>query len=230
MEPFEVKDCTLLQKMSGLPAAINLRELRERIASCNRNVLYHHFCETPLAPAFDYPDYRNDFAVWAKRRLGDDIIAERLGIIDPYSFSSMDDLRKIVLDIFDGRLSEAETVPSAGRGYEFYFMETTLIVYDTGQRIHHPDGLPSAIQHMTNSSIYFHVLQARRRPIVGLDDFSTWLQTSEGQWDRYISAIRSIDVMFFTLAEIKNELIRVLEAARDSCGTEKTNDPGVRDL
>jgi len=216
MEPFRVIDCALLQKMSGLPAAVNLRELRERIASCGRNVLYHHFCETLLAPAFDYPDYRNDLAVWAKQRLGDDVLAERLGIIDPYSFSSMDDLRKIVLEIFDDRLSEADTVPSAKRGYEFYFMETTIVIFDTGIRINHPDELPTCIQNMTNSSIYFHVLEARRRPIIGLDDFSTWLKTSEGNWDHYISAIQSIDVMLFTLAEIKSELVRLLEAARDS--------------
>jgi hypothetical protein len=221
MKPFEIKDCTLLQKMSGLPAAINLRELRDRIASCSRNVLYHHFCETLLAPAFDYPEYRNDFAVWANRRLGDEILAERLGIIDPYASASMDELRKVVLDIFDERLNEAETVPSASRGNEFYFMETTLVVFDTGQRISHPDELPSSIQNMTNSSLYFHVLEARRRPVKGLDDFSTWLQTSKGTWDHYISAIRSLDVMFFTLAEIKSELIRLLEAARVASGAGK---------
>ena len=32
MTPFVVKDCALLTRMSGLPPAINLRELRERIA------------------------------------------------------------------------------------------------------------------------------------------------------------------------------------------------------
>jgi len=221
MEPFRIIDCALLQKMSGLPAAINLREMRERISSCSRNVLYHHFCETPLKPTFDYPDYRNDLAVWAKQRLGDDILAERLGIIDPYSFSSIDDLRKMVLEIFDERLNEVEVVPSSSKGYEFYFMETTIIIFDTGNKINHPDELSASIRNMTNSSIYFHVLDAKRRSIKGIDDFSTWLQTSEGNWDHYISAIQSIDVMFFTLGEIKNELVRLLDAARGSFVSEK---------
>jgi hypothetical protein len=34
--------------MSGLPPAFNLRELRDRIATCTNDVLYHHFCETTL--------------------------------------------------------------------------------------------------------------------------------------------------------------------------------------
>ncbi|HEX7504816.1 MAG TPA: DUF5752 family protein, partial [Syntrophales bacterium] len=93
MSDFEIKDCSLLIRMSGLPAAVNLRELRDRISVCSADVLYHHFCETPLSPSFDYPDYRNDFAIWAKWRLGDEILAERLGMIDPYLFPSMEELR-----------------------------------------------------------------------------------------------------------------------------------------
>lgn len=101
MSAFEIKDCALLTRMSGLPPAVNLRELRERIAACSADVLYHHFCETPLVPSIDYPDYRNDFAIWARRRLGDQIVAERLGMIDPYVFPSMEELRKVTLDIID---------------------------------------------------------------------------------------------------------------------------------
>ncbi len=66
MNSFEVKDCALLTRMSGLPPAFNLRELRERIAACGDNVLFHHYCETTLRATFDNPDYRNDFAVWSK--------------------------------------------------------------------------------------------------------------------------------------------------------------------
>ena len=85
MSGFEIKDCVLLSLMSGMPPAFNLRELRDRIAACSQDVLYHHFCETTLVASFDYPDYRNDFAVWASKRLGDKVLAERLGII-PTSF------------------------------------------------------------------------------------------------------------------------------------------------
>jgi len=43
MKPFVVMDCVLLTRMSGLPEAASLRELRERLAVCGENVLYHHF-------------------------------------------------------------------------------------------------------------------------------------------------------------------------------------------
>ena len=69
----------------GGASGLDLRELRERIAVCGENVLFHHFCETTLRGTFDNPDYRNDFAVWSKLYLGDRVLAERLGILDPYA-------------------------------------------------------------------------------------------------------------------------------------------------
>jgi hypothetical protein len=210
MNPFEIKDCALLIRMSGLPSAMNLRELRDRIAFCDQDVLFHHFCETPLVPSFDLPDYRNDFAVWAKRRLGDDVLAERLGMIDPYSLPTLEDLRAATLEVIDDRLSEVIMIPWARPGQEFHFMQSITVVFDTGARITHPDELVSAVSRMTNSSIYFHVLEARRRHAAGLDDFSAWLVGGDGQWSHYIHAIESIDVTFFTLPELRRKLIEVL--------------------
>ena len=171
MSEFAVKDCTLLTRMSGLAPAINLRELRDRLAVCSEDVLYHHFCETLLVPQFDYPDYRNDFAVWARHQLRDNVLGERLGIIDPYSFSSLQDLRAAVLEIIDEHLSDRVMVPWASPGHEFYFMEATTVVFDTGICLNHPGELSGAISSMTGGSIYFHFLEARRRPPLGMDDF-----------------------------------------------------------
>ncbi len=214
MSEFEIKDCSLLLRMSGLPAAVNLRELRDRIAVCDPDVLYHHFCETPLAPSFDYPDYRNDFAVWASLRLGDPILSERLGMIDPYPFSSMEDLRAETLEIIDERLSELTMIPWARPGHEFYFMQAITVAFDTGERIRQPDELDGAISRMTGGSIYFHVLEARRREPVGLDDFSAWLAGQEGDWQHYLAAIGAIDFAFHSLSEIRRELVEALSEAR----------------
>jgi hypothetical protein len=62
-------------------------------------VLSHRFCETTLVASFDYPDYRNDFAVWASKHLGDKVLAERLGTVDPYCRRSLEELRVEVLNV-----------------------------------------------------------------------------------------------------------------------------------
>ncbi|MGA6994237.1 MAG: DUF5752 family protein [Candidatus Deferrimicrobiaceae bacterium] len=210
MKPFAVKDCALLVRMSGLPPAINLRELRERVAACNENVLFHHFCESLLRPAFDHPDYRNDFAVWTKWYLSDRVLAERLGILDPYTVKSLEELRAITLDIIDERLSEVIAIPSAAPGDEFYFLEATTVVFDTGERVNSPKDLGAAIRKMTNGSIFFHFLEARRRVPVGMDDFSAWLKGEEKKNAKYIRTLESIDFYFHTLSNLKEEIIAAL--------------------
>ncbi len=210
MTPFKVKDCGLLIRMSGLPPAINLRELRERIAACSENVLFHHFCEGLLRPAFDHPDYRNDFAIWVKWYLSDRVLAERLGILDPFSMSSLEELRSVTLDIIDERLSEVVVIPSAAQGDEFFFLETTTVVFDTGEQVTHPRGLAKAIKEMTNGSVYYHFLEARRREPVGRDDFSAWLKEEEKKNAKYIRALESIDFYFHSLSNLKEDLVAAL--------------------
>lgn len=210
MADFIIHDCALLSRTSGLPPAINLRELRDRLATCGQDVLYHHFCETPLVPSFDNPDYRNDFAVWALLHLGDRVLAERLGIIDPYVSTDLEELRAQVLDVIDERLSEMTTLPSCPPGGEFFFTQAVTVVFDTGARITSPERLPEAIARMTNGAIYYHFLEARRRPPVGSDDFTAWLAGFPDQ-EPWCRALRSVDFAFFTLTELRGELVRVLE-------------------
>ena len=213
MTPFEVKDCALLIRMSGLPPAMNLRELRDRIASCGENVLYHHFCETTLRPTFDDPDYRNDFAVWSKLYLGDRVLAERLGILDPYSMGGTEELRAATLEIIDDRLGELTMVPWVRPGDEFLFKEAMTVVFDTGERIHAPKELAPAIRRMTNGSVYYHFLEALRRPPVGKDDFSAWILEEGEKYSSYLVSLGSIDILFHSLDHLRKELVRVLMQA-----------------
>lgn len=211
MEPFLVKDCTLLIRMSGLSPAFNLRELRDRIACCSPDVIYHHFCETLLAPTFDYPDFRNDFAVWVKRQLEENVLAERLGVIDPYGYPSMERLRTDVLDILDERINEMTFLPSVSPGHEFHFREAVTVVFETGARILYPEDMPESIEKMTKGSIYFHFLEARRRTLGRVDDFSLWLEEFGEPWVPAIMEMRSFDFLFQSLAELKSDLIRVMK-------------------
>ncbi|MBU1647796.1 MAG: hypothetical protein KKF37_00390 [Proteobacteria bacterium] len=210
MEDFIIQDCTLLSRTSNVPPAINLRELRDRIATCRQDVLYHHFCETPLVPCFDNPDYRNDFAVWALLQVGDRVLAERLGIINPYLYTDLEKLREQVLEILDERLSEVHFVPSCLHGSEFFFSEAVTVVFDTGLRVTSPPELPEAIGRMTNGSIYYHFLESRRREPVGVDDFSAWLACFPGHED-WCQSLQSVDFSFFTLSELRDELVRTLQ-------------------
>jgi hypothetical protein len=213
MDSFVMRDCALLTRMSGVPEAANLRELRERVAVCGENVLYHHFCETLLRPSFDYPDYHNDFAVWSKLYLDDRVLAERLGILDPFTLNSMEHLRNTMLDIIDERLSEVPVIRSVSKGSEFFFLEATTVVFDTGDTVKEPGQLPQAVRNMTNGSVFFHFVEARRRTPDCMDDFSTWLTQFGETGEECRDILTSIDFSFLTLSEIRNVVVdRLLES------------------
>jgi len=142
------------------------------------------------------------------------VLAERLGILDPYDFPSLAELRAATLEVLDERLSELTMIPWARPGDEFFFMESTTVVFDAGIRITQPSRLGAYIRKMTNGSVYYHFLEARRRPPIGKDDFTAWLMEDEEANRPYIRALASIDFYFHDLPHLRREVGRVLTEAK----------------
>ncbi len=204
---FRVKDCTLIVRMGGVEPAMNLREFRERLKICPPECLYHHFSETLIRPTFDYPEFRNDFAIWSYRSLRDKILAERLGVINPHSFANLEELRRYLVDVIDERLDEIHHIPWVEKGNEFRFLRAATIVFDTGLDLHAPIDLIKHLPQLSTSSIYYHFIEARRRTETSTDDFTAWLQTFENAPKKLIDLLAEIDFYFFNLSELRETLI-----------------------
>ena len=101
-------------------------------------------------------------------------------------------------------------VPWVRPGDEFLFKEATTVVFDTGERIHAPKELAPAIRRMTNGSVYYHFLEALRRPPVGKDDFSSWILEEGEKYSPYLVSLGSIDIQFHSLDHLRKELVRAL--------------------
>lgn len=209
---FSVKDCTIITQTAGLVSAINLRELKERIAICPVECLYFHFCETLIRPTFDDPEFRNDLALWAAIQLRDRVLAERLGIINPYCFEDFEKLRDKLIEIVEERLSELQIIPSVPKGEDFIFMRAATVVFDAGIDLHLPSDLLKYLPAMSNSSIYYHFLEARRRTPDRVDDFTFWMQFFEDKPIELIDAFSQIDFYFLNLSELKQKLIDTVKS------------------
>ena len=206
--PFTIKDCALITRMAGVDTALNLRELRERLYHCPVECLFHHFCETVIRPTFDDPEFRNDFAVWAARDLRDRVLAERLGIINPYTLASLEDLRQVAVEIIDDRLAELPYIPSVQLCDVFRFMQAVTVIFDTGLTLSAPQQLIEALPQMSLSSIYFHYVEARRRTPDRSDDFTVWLADFGDEIIPLVRALRSVDFYHMSLPELKLQLVR----------------------
>jgi len=208
-EPFRVMDCALITESLG-KSAQNLRELRDWVAEVPAQSLSHHFYESLLRPVFDDPEYRNDFALWAQRHLHDDRLAERLGVIDPMEYESLERLRQHVLDVIEDRLAETLQVPAASAGHEFYFLRSRLIVLDTGLRASAPAALVELIPRLPTGSIFYHFVEGRRRPPLMVDDFSVWLEGWGRGFDRCREGLAAIDFQLWSLQEMRTLIARCL--------------------
>jgi hypothetical protein len=195
--------------MGGVDTAMNLRELRERIAVIPVECIFHHFYETLIRPTFDDPEFRNDFAIWASRHLRDRVLAERLGILNPYSFEDFEQLRATIIDIIDERLSEIPHIPWVPKGHEFHFMRAATVVFDTGVMLCTPEDLLEHIPKMSLSTIYYHFVEARRRTPVRSDDFTAWLDGLSEPPLELIQALEQIDFYFLNLRELKEKLVAI---------------------
>ena len=92
VEPFCVMDCSLVRYATGRVCS-NLRELLEAVRSVPEAVLEHHMVRCPLADHFELHEFPNDLALWCWTSLGDNVLGEQMGLVDPYLQSAGDTLR-----------------------------------------------------------------------------------------------------------------------------------------
>lgn len=214
-QPFQVKDCALIAIATGRRAQ-NLRELRGILQTIDPGSIYYHFWGSRLQPRFDDPEYQNDFASWANRALRDGKAAERLGVIDPTEFQNLEELRQELIDVIEERLDESEQVLWARTDMQFNFLTSQIVVFDTHKVINEPEQLVTAVPSMSASSIFYHVIDARRRTIDSIDDFRSWLSGfGSGFGDTYrdlSEQIADLDPFFSTLPDLRDQLAALLTA------------------
>ncbi len=204
-EPFIVKDCALLNIAIGKKAR-NLKEMRDHLQNIPVGSIYNHFWGGLLRHRFDEPEYNNDFAEWVCYALQDSILAERLSIIDPAAFADLELLRQELLEVIEQRLDETEMITWAALDMQFHFVDSQILVFDTGETIGAPARLVDAVSKMSEGSLFYHFIDARRRTPEMMDDFRLWLRPCGDRYDELCSQLASVDPYFVPLVELRTQL------------------------
>ena len=215
-----MRDCALVMMATGIRAQ-NLREFLDGIQKAHGDSIYHHFWGRLLQPQFDEPEFNNDFASWARHGLHEKALAERLSVIDPTEYTDTEDLRAELMSVLEERLDETEFIPWAQADAQFYFLQSEIIVFDTGKKIETLPEFTDAIVKMTLGSIYYHFIDSRKRNLGHIDDFSYWLAGLDGTGDicRQISVI---DPYFSSLNTLQRRLSALLAEATEKVGNEES--------
>ncbi len=211
IEPFQVRDCALVVLGTGKKAQ-NLREFLEGLQEVPTSSIYHHFWGRFLQSQFDEPEYNNDFAAWVYHGLHEKALAEQLSVIDPTEYDDIEELRMELIEVVEERLDQSEYIPWAKTDQLFHFLRSQIVVFDTGRRIEDPKELPSLVPDLSQGSIFYHFIDARRRTPERCDDFSAWLAAFGEEYEDLRKTILAIDPYFSSLKDLRHILTDILSA------------------
>lgn len=204
---FQIYDCSLARWAIGRSCS-NMRELLEAVNNVPDMVLEHHMMRCALEDYFELYEFPNDLARWCWESLGDHVLGEQLGLVDPYHHKDIPSLRSSLANVIEERLWQLEHVPWCRPGGELHLVESRLMAYDTGERINSPTGLAEALPRMSLRSLFFHVHEGRRRKEGDTDDLSLWLEHF-GADAALVHDIRRLDFYSLNLAQLRDALIAV---------------------
>jgi hypothetical protein len=93
----------------------------------------------------------------------------------------------------------------------FFFLRSQIVIFDTRERIQAPNQLGHIIPNIALGSLFYHLIDARRRTESGRDDFTEWLWGWGEPYADCAANITAIDPYFNSLRELRVELENVLK-------------------
>jgi hypothetical protein len=208
--PFVFFGCIELREILGSRAR-DERELMEGLEQVSQGSVYHHthgvFLHQPRVTSL----FPNDFADWVASQIRDEVLAERLSMVDPFQFQSLEELRDELVSIIDQHISTLHPVPRVVFGDPFFFLQSTLIPVPTGLEARTLAEFRRCLADVDASAIFYHALDARIRRREGDEDFTYWIGQELGRAS-LAEEIRRINPYLGGLEQMRFQILRVIDA------------------
>lgn len=208
MEPFYVKDCTLVAIATGIKA-LTLAEFRDKLPIVPPSCFFYHFWGGRLRTSFEHHEYHSDFSNWAHKSMHDNVLAERIDLIDPTENKDMEGLRSELFEIVENRLDEKDSFYWTRIEEPFHFMQSKILIFNTPYQAKEPKDFINIIPLMSPSSIFFHFIDSVHRLENQLNDFNAWLNGYGDQYKGLIDELKKIDPFFISLSDLQVKLSSV---------------------
>lgn len=209
MPQFEFVACSELIQILGLRAD-DERELAEILAEVPLDSVHYHTHGHFLRHGFVGALYPNDFATWAATEVRDRVLGERLGVVSPLDFATLEELREEILTIIDDHLSHLSIVPRVIFGESFDFIQSHIVPVPTGVTAETLEQFRAGLAAIQPSAVYFHTIEASRRLRRAETDFAVWLRDALGE-TRLATAFNRVDPYTGSLEQLRTELLRLCD-------------------
>jgi hypothetical protein len=208
--PFRFAGCVELRQTLDVHA-LDERELMNRIAEVPAGSIFFHTFGYFLRHRAFTTAYGNDFARWAALEIGDRALAERLAVVDPFSFTTVEALREYLVTILQEHLRgrEAEGRVEFDRG--FHFQQSHVVEVPLGVAAETLVEFRAGLATVDESAIYLHTVETRARERRA-EAFSEWLRDSL-ELPALAERFERIDPYLTTLERIRGQLLGLVDVA-----------------
>jgi hypothetical protein len=207
--PFVFTGCVELRQTLNLRAQ-DERELMDRLEEAPvAAILFHTYGyflrHRPMTMA-----YGNDFAAWVATQVRDQVLAERLAVVNPFEFDSLESLREELTTVVNDHLLRLSSVPRTEFGEPFYFQQSDVVQVPLGPGVTTLAEFRNALADVDASAIYFHMIEARARLGRRADDFSEWIRSSLGL-PALADRITRIDAYMTSLERVRARVLSLVD-------------------
>ncbi len=194
--------------------AADERELLERLEEVPAGSVFYHthgyfLRHRPITTA-----YGNDFASWVATQVRDQVLAERLAVVNPFEFTSLESLREELVSTIHDHLQRLSAVPRVEFGAPFYFQQSHIVEVALGTGAHTLAEFRAGLAAVDASAIYFHMVEARARLGRRAGDFAEWIRTSLGM-PELADRIERIDTYMTNLERVRARVLTLVDATLD---------------
>jgi hypothetical protein len=195
--------------------AMDERELMDRLEEVPDGSVFYHthgyfLRHRPLTTA-----YGNDFGMWVATHVRDQALAERLAVVNPFEFPSLEDLREELIITIHDHLNRLSSVPRVEFGEPFYFQQSHVVEVQLGPTATTLAEFRTALAEVDSSSIYMHMVEARARLGRRSGDFAEWIRTSLGMPD-LADRIERIDAYMTSLERVRARILALVDATLEA--------------
>ena len=191
--------------------AVDERELMDRLEEVPPGSIFYHthgyfLRHRPITTA-----YGNDFAAWVAVQVRDQALSERLAVVNPFEFPSLEVLREELVTVVHDHLRRLRTVPRVEFGEAFHFQQSYIVEVELGPPATTLTEFRDGLAAVDASAIYFHMVEARTRLGRRVGDFAEWIRTSLGRAE-LADRIEHIDTYMTSLERVRARVLSLVDA------------------
>jgi uncharacterized protein DUF5752 len=207
--PFVFTGCVEVRQALQRTAA-DERELMDRLEEVPAGSIFYHthgyfLRHRPITTA-----YGNDFAAWVAVQVRDQALSERLAVINPFEFASVEGLREELITVVYDHLRPLRSVPRVETGEPFHFQLSYIVEVALGPPtttlVEFRDGLAT----VDASAIYFHMVEARARLGRRSGDFAEWIRDALGL-TALAERIERVDTYMTSLERVRARVLALID-------------------